>query len=117
MVRNDTEEHDPKGLDPHSPGAKLDAGKPRVGLMFSGFARALLKVSEVTTFGALKYSPGGWQHVEDGIKRYDDAKGRHLLYAAIEKIDTDSGLEHAAQEAWCALAKLELMLREEEDDG
>ena len=47
-----TPEKDPLGLDPHAPGAKLDAGKPKVGLMLSGFARALLKVAEVTTYGA-----------------------------------------------------------------
>jgi hypothetical protein len=108
-------ERDPMGLGAHDPGAKLDAGKPRVGLMLSGFPRALLKVAEVTTFGALKYSDNGWQQVDGGVSRYDDAKGRHLLYGYIEDIDADSGLEHLAQEAWNALAKLELKLREEEN--
>ena len=103
------------GLGAHDPGAKLDAGKPRVGLMLSGFPRALLKVAEVTTFGALKYSDNGWQQVDGGVSRYDDAKGRHLLYGYIEDIDADSGLEHLAQDAWNALAKLELKLREEEN--
>lgn len=50
-------ERDPNGIDPHKPGAKLDAGKERVGLMLSGFARALLRVAAVTTYGANKYTP------------------------------------------------------------
>jgi len=105
-------EKDPNGIEAHEPGAKLDEGKPRVGLMMKGFPRALLEVSKVTTFGALKYSEGGWQHVENGIDRYDDAKGRHTLYGYIEKIDPDTDLLHMAQDAWNALAKLELYLRD-----
>ena len=52
-------EQDPNGKDPHQPGAKLDAGKDRVWLCIGGFARALTAVSEVTTKGALKYTPNG----------------------------------------------------------
>lgn len=112
------EELDPTGRNAGDPGAKLDAGKPRVGLMMQGFARALLAVSEVATFGAVKYSPGGWQYVPNGQERYDDAKGRHLLQGYIEDIDPETDLQHLAQEAWNALAKLELKLREEENiDG
>ena len=105
-------EKDPNGIDAHAPGAKLDAGKPRVGLMMSGFARALLEVSKVTTYGALKYSPNGWKEVKDGVDRYDDGKGRHLLEGYIEERDPDTGLLHLAQEAWNALAKLELALEQ-----
>tara|TARA_R110000803_G_scaffold56795_1_gene114208 strand:+ start:1682 stop:2092 length:411 start_codon:yes stop_codon:yes gene_type:complete len=105
-------EADPHGTDAHAPGAKLDAGKPRVGLMLSGFARALLAVSEITTHGALKYSENGWMEVPDAPKRYDDAKGRHMLQGYIEERDPDTGLDHLAQEAWNALALLELKLRE-----
>lgn len=107
-------ESDPNGVGQHEPGAKLDAGKERVGLMFRGFARALLKVSAVGTYGAVKYTPDGWLHVENGIERYDDAKGRHLLKGYIEPHDPDTEIEHQAHEAWNALAKLELMLREKE---
>jgi hypothetical protein len=107
-------ERDPNGIDAHAPGAKLDAGKARVGLMFKGFARALLRVAEVTTYGAMKYTPGGWQFVPDGIDRYDDAKARHILKGYIEPHDADTLIEHQAHEAWNALAKLELMLREKE---
>lgn len=34
-------EHDPTGRSAHEPGAKLDAGKPRCGLVLGGFSRAL----------------------------------------------------------------------------
>lgn len=40
---------DPAGLDPHSPGAKLDAGKPDASLLLS-FGRALEAVAEIGTF-------------------------------------------------------------------
>lgn len=114
VSKSKTPEKDPLGLDPHAPGAKLDAGKPKVGLMLSGFARALLKVAEVTTYGASEYTPNGWLEVPDGISRYDDAKARHLLKGYIEELDPDSNISHQAHEAWNALAKLELMLREKE---
>lgn len=107
-------ETDPNGLSAHSPGAKLDAGKPMVSMVLGGFARALMEVSKVGTFGAKKYTPNGWMTVPDGIQRYADAKVRHQLYEAMgETHDSCSELLHAAHEAWNALAKLELMLREE----
>ena len=106
-------EKDPHGTPPHHPGAKLDAGKTRAGLVLGGFARALLEVSAVGTFGATKYTPGGWVSVPNGIERYTDAMHRHLLAEATgEHLDADSGLAHAAHAAWCALARLDLMLRE-----
>ena len=105
-------ESDPTGKAASDPGAKLDAGKNRLGLMMGGFPRALEAVGQVSTFGANKYSPGGWQHVEDGVVRYTDALYRHLLAEARgEDVDLDSGLLHAAHSAWNALARLELMLR------
>ena len=105
-------EKDPGGLDPHVDGAKLDKGKIQASLL-RHFSRALLKVAEVGTFGANKYSRGGWQHVENGPERYDDAKWRHLLEESIEFADVDCPVGHAAQEAWNTLARLELLLRGE----
>ena len=104
-------EADPNGLAPSAPGAKLDAGKPRASLL-KQFGLALLEVAKVATGGAAKYSAGGWQFVEDGIERYDNAKWRHALTEHYQPIDPDFGLLHAAHEAWDALAKLELMCRE-----
>jgi len=108
------EEKDPNGIDAHAPGAKLDAGKPRVGLMLEGFAKALLEVAKVTTYGADKYTPHGWRSVPDGINRYDDAKGRHLLEGYVNELDRETELLHLAQEAWNALAKLEMVLSRKE---
>lgn len=67
-------ETDPTGLNANQPGAKLDAGKPRMELL-QDFGLAL-----------------------DHAERYGER-------------DDDSGLRHAEQVAWNALARLELILR------
>jgi len=108
-------ENDPYNIEQHKPGAKLDLGKVRVGLMFKGFPRALIKVAEVVTYGANKYSPLGFLEVPNAIERYDDAKGRHLLRGHIEETDPETNLTHMAHEAWNALAKLEIYLRQLEE--
>ncbi len=111
-------EFDPNGKDAHSPGAKLDAGKVRPALVLGGFARALLKVSEVGTKGAAKYTDNGWMEVPDGENRYNEAKVRHWLKEqAGQELDPETGFEHAAHEAWNALARLELILRRKEQVG
>ena len=108
-----TNEFDPNGVGQHDAGAKLDGGKPMAGRLLGMFSNALLAVAEVGTFGAKKYSVGGWQHVEDGINRYDDAGFRHWLKRhSGEEVDPETDMLHAAHEAWNALAKLELMIRE-----
>ena len=103
-------EHDPNGTDAHTPGAKLDAGKEPVRLILQAMPRALLEVAKVGGFGAAKYSEDGWRAVPDGVNRYTDAMLRHALKEGIELRDADSGMLHAAQVAWNALARLELML-------
>lgn len=109
-------ELDPHGKDPHQPGAKLDAGKVRIGLCFMGFARALEAVAEVTTHGAEKYTPGGWLKVPDAKNRYTEAMFRHLLAEGKgEFVDTHSHLLHAAHAAWNALARLEFICLEAEE--
>lgn len=92
-------------------GAKDDKQKPMPRLVLSTMARALLEVSKVATFGAEKYSPDNWLKVDNGLERYTDAKDRHRLEGAISEYDSESGLLHAAHEAWNALAALELKLR------
>ena len=105
-------EQDPHGKDPHQPGAKLDAGKARTWLCIGGFSRALTEVAEVTTKGAVKYTPNGWVDVPDGSDRYMDAAFRHLMAVGQgELIDADTGCLHKAQAAWNLLASLELDLR------
>jgi hypothetical protein len=106
-------ETDPNGTLPNTPGAKLDAGKaPIMRGAVQYFPRALEKVAEVSAFGAKKYTWNGWESVPDGALRYSDAMGRHLVGESIDgPTDPETGLMHAAQVAWNALARLELMLR------
>lgn len=105
-------EKDPSGIDQHTPGAKLDAGKVLPWLMVSGFSRALAAVSDVTTKGARKYTPNGWMEVADGEARYMEAFSRHMLALARgEQIDADTGCMHKAQMIWNLMASLELELR------
>jgi hypothetical protein len=102
-------ERDPTGRDPHDPGAKLDQGKNRVGLVLGDFSNALWAVSEVGTYGAKKYSDHGWKAVPDGVERYLDAHLRHLLqHMGGEEIDPGTGMSHLAHCCWNVLAMLEL---------
>ena len=104
-------ETEPNDLSPHTPGAKLDAGKNRLGLVFTDFAKAIEQVGLVATMGAAKYSPSGWVSVKGGKERYSDALFRHLVaHAKGERVDA-SGLLHLAHAAWNCLACLELELR------
>lgn len=110
-----TKESDPTGLDPHTPGAKMDAGKsPVVQGAIQYFPRALMAIADVSLIGAVKYAWNGWEAVPDGYSRYSNAMGRHLLKEAFELRDEDTGALHAAQVAWNALARLELLLRLQE---
>lgn len=110
---NRTVEADPNGRAPSEPGAKLDAGKaPIMQGVLQYFPRALDAVAGVSALGARKYTWGGWESVPDGVNRYSDALGRHLLSEKIDgPVDPETDLLHAAQVAWNALARLELMLR------
>lgn len=111
-VANTVHSRDPFGKDQHSPGAKVDADKPRMHLITGGMARALIEVAKVGTFGAAKYTDDGWVEVPDGFRRYEDAQQRHAAYRHMgEDHDPESGLLHLAHEAWNALAKLDLHLR------
>lgn len=76
------------------------------------FPNALLEIAKVSAFGAKKYSWGNWKFVENGKTRYGDAQMRHACLSHIESHDKESGLLHAAHEAWCALARLEIILIE-----
>lgn len=103
----------PAGDDTAAGGTKLDYGKHAVySLALDYFPRALGAVANVSEYGSRKYAAKGWLKVPNGKVRYSDALGRHLLKEAIEGPydDGDSGLSHAAQAAWNALARLELML-------
>lgn len=98
-----------------SAGKKYDAGKAPVtqGCLFY-FPKALKAVSSVSDMGRRKYnltfSDRNWYRVENGQQRYADAAGRHLLDSS--PTVSDEALAHAAQAAWNALARLELMLED-----
>lgn len=103
----------------HLPGAKFDSGKaPVMRGVIQYFPRALEQVAKVSAAGAAKYTWNGWETVLDGPSRYSDALARHLLAEVIEGPVDDgpggTGCLHAAQVAWNALARLELLLREME---
>lgn len=112
---------DPTGKKADEAGAKLDAGKNRMGLVLGDFAPALEQVCKVGTLGANKYSAHGWITVPNGIERYTDAMLRHYFREAMgemvdpELTDMNEGGEiyHAACVAWNALARLSLILNTE----
>jgi len=104
-------ETDPLGIPQHEPGAKLDDGKIMADLLLD-FSLALEQVAKVGTYGAKKYSRGGWLKVPNGIERYTAAMMRHILKEKHEEYDPDTELLHASHTAWNALSRLELILRE-----
>lgn len=111
-------EKDPTGKKLGEMGTKLDAGKaPVMRGCFHYFPRALKAVAMVSAAGAAKgYAWKSWETVPEGVERYGDALGRHILDEAIDgRWDIGTGgisVLHAAQDAWNALARLELMLKQ-----
>jgi hypothetical protein len=97
------------------PGCKLDIGKVKMELLFTGCPRALFKVAEVMTYGCdIKgYGAQNWQKVPDGENRYLSALGRHLIRHSIKKdsLDSESHLLHLSHIACNALFILELALQ------
>ncbi|HEY6019558.1 MAG TPA: dATP/dGTP diphosphohydrolase domain-containing protein [Candidatus Paceibacterota bacterium] len=98
---------------------KYDGGKPCVWRgVINYFPRALWGVAEISTFGANKYAWAGWENLEDGYARYQDARFRHSLKHAMgEEDDPDSKLLHLKHDAWGALAALELYMQEKEREA
>ena len=98
-------------------GIKYDEDKIRPRLVINSMSRAMQSIAEVGTFGAQKYSEDNWLQVEYGINRYTDAMYRHSLKEAEgEILDQESRLRHASHLAWCAIARLDLILRQEEEN-
>lgn len=113
-------EKDPSGLDPNTAGAKLDTGKAPV---FRGviqyFPKGIKQVALLSQFGAEKYSWHGWSAVDDCINRYTDAMLRHLVDETEGPLDDGpggSGLLHATAVAWNALARLEKIIEEQQNE-
>lgn len=114
LVPNRTET-DPMGKSAKEAGAKLDSGKsPVLRGAFQYFPRAIKYLASISEIGAKKYSWKGWEKVPDGVNRYGDALARHLLAEEVEgPIDSDTGCLHAGQVAWNAMARLELILKQQ----
>ena len=101
-------EIDPSGLDQHTDGAKLDAGKTMWDLLPLD---ALEQVANVMTFGATKYTPNGWKYVDNAENRYYSAQMRHEVLKRRGDIwDKETKLLHAAHAACNALFRLQLDL-------
>lgn len=65
---------------------------------------AMAEVVKVLMFGAKKYAPNNWKHVDNAKRRYLSAVYRHInAYAEGEKIDGESGLMHLAHAVCCLL--------------
>lgn len=85
-------EKDPNGKDPHTPGAKLDAGKLDLTLPPPALVEAVARVMQ---HGVEKYARNGWREVPDAGRRYYAALKRHLhAFERGEDVDPDSGLHH-----------------------
>jgi Domain of unknown function (DUF5664) len=106
-------------VDSNLVGQKFDGSKlPVVQGFMQYFPRAIEAVTLVSKYGTTKYNKGrfptSWKQVPDGFNRYTDALGRHMVEE--HKGNTychESGLLHAAQVAWNAMARLELLLASE----
>lgn len=98
---------DPGGKDQHTSGAKLDAGKNMMGMVLGMFSKPIQLMCWVGTYGATKYTKGGWKDVDGARDRYMDALIRHLFaYLDGEVCDEETKLPHLAAVAWNALAIL-----------
>jgi hypothetical protein len=93
--------------DLHRKGVKDDSGKILAGVL-ADFAKALESVATVGTYGAAKYTRGGWISVPDGQQRYTDALWRHLLASSYEEVDPESGIPHLHHALWNLIAVVEL---------
>ena len=107
-------EEDKFGIDQHEAGAKMDKNKPDLSLLLL-FGRAMEAVGELATFGAKKYSRGGFRKVPDAENRYTAALLRHLYKEDREYLDEETSLPHAVAVAWNALARLEAILESAEN--
>lgn len=108
-------ERDPFGKALHEPGAKADEGKQIAGELVLSFPRAMEALIQVATFGAAKYSRGGFLSVESGELRYLDAAMRHLLkHGKGEDLDVEMGLPHLWAVLWNVAVMIELQERRNE---
>lgn len=103
--------------EPDPPGMKFDGDKPRMHLLLNDMNLAILEVGKVATFGAKKYSDRNWRKVENLHERYSSALYRHMLEDSFGggATDDESGFLHAAHAAWCALARLQILIEKQKE--
>lgn len=86
-------------------GKKYDGGKPMFALIPP---LAELEVAKVLTFGAEKYAPDNWRHVDDSFSRYLSAARRHINMVQLgESHDQETNLHHYAHAICCLMFLLE----------
>ena len=82
-------------------GVKFDKNKPMWSLVPPGPMEEIVKV---LTYGANKYSPDNWQHVNDPETRYFNAAMRHIwAWRQGEYFDEESHASHLAHAVCCLL--------------
>jgi hypothetical protein len=98
--------HIPQQCDPQSIGLKYDRDKPRWDLLPLNPVKDIV---DVLTFGAAKYGPNNWRHVDNAHERYYAALMRHIVaYRGGEINDPESGLPHLAHAMCCLVFLSEL---------
>ena len=94
-------------------GVKYDEDKPKFSLMKPD---ALMEMVAVLTYGAKKYSPDNWKHLENARQRYFDAANRHLWqWYGGEERDPESGLHHLAHAMSSLMFLIQMDMDEEEE--
>jgi hypothetical protein len=84
-----------------SVGAKCDGDKADWSLLP---IEPVEEVVQVLMFGAKKYAPDDWKHVENGEVRYFNAAMRHILaWKKGENTDPETGINHLAHATCCLL--------------
>jgi hypothetical protein len=82
-------------------GVKYDSEKLRYSLVPLD---ALQEVVKVLEFGAKKYAPDNWKHVDNAEARYWDAAMRHIVaYKLEDNADSETGLSHLAHAICCLM--------------
>jgi hypothetical protein len=85
---------------------KKDADKKRWDLLP---IPSIESIVDVLSFGAKKYSPGGWRTVDEWRPRYYAAALRHMFaWWRGEKTDSESGLPHLSHALCCLVFLWEL---------
>ena len=95
-------------------GVKYDAGKLRYDLLPPEPVEELVKV---LTYGATKYTDGGWKKVEPYKDRYLASTLRHLMAWRMGEVrDNESGLPHLAHAMCCLTFMLWKERNKEKED-